>query len=67
MNDFKLNNGAELLDRDAETGIVLAKFRGSEYVTWATSANGDAFWGHYFGSDVVAASKDFTVRVKGNS
>jgi len=64
MNEFKLTNGAELLKRDEATGVVLAKFRDSEYVTWRTSEDGSAFWGHYFNDDVVAAAEDFARRVK---
>jgi hypothetical protein len=64
MSKFKMNNGAELLKRDEATGIVLAKFRDSEYVTWMTDADGIAYWGHYFAGDIVAASADYAERIK---
>jgi hypothetical protein len=64
MNEFKMNNGAEVLKRDEATGIVLAKFRDSEYVTWMTDDDGIAYWGHYFGDDIVAASADYAERIK---
>jgi len=67
MSEFKLTNGAELLAHDEATGIVLAKFRGTEYVTWDTNEYGDAFWGHYYGTDVVKAAEGFTARVKVNA
>lgn len=36
-----------------------------EYVTWMVDANGDAFWGHYFGRrEFRAAAHDYLKRWK---
>jgi hypothetical protein len=59
-----LPNGAEILAIDRTAGIVLAFFRDSEYVTWGIDRKDNAYWGHYFDGDIVAATKDFEARVK---
>jgi hypothetical protein len=63
MNEI-LPNGAEVLAIDRTAGIVLAKFRGREFVTWGLDRKDNCFWGHYFDENIVAASKDFEARVK---
>ena len=69
-----LKNGAEVLETRAipahgafpegpvDGHVVLARFRGNEYVTWVTDPDGNAFWGHYH-RDIVEASQDFAERV----
>lgn len=53
-----LNNGAEILAYKKRLNnhmIVLAKW-GEEFVTWAVSDNGDAYWGHYFKTEDEASA-----------
>ena len=60
---LNLKNGAEIINMDSIAGIVLAKFRGFEYVTWNVDADGNAYWGHYFNDDLNAARIDYADRV----
>jgi len=60
-----LNNGAEIFafkQKNPDTYmLVLAKWNG-EWVTWAVSPNGDAYWGHYFQTDFDKAYADWEKR-----
>jgi len=58
-----LPNGAVVIEHDPQAGVVLARFRNAEYVTWRIGEDGDTYWGHYFGGDLGAAMADFRGRV----
>jgi hypothetical protein len=68
----KLNNGATvLMASESDNGFyVLAMWdkgpgHSVEFVTWAVSSKGNAFWGHYFRShNLKEAVKDFERRIK---
>ena len=60
---MNLNNGAQVLAHTADNSVVLAHFR-NEYVTWCVDPDGNAYWGHYFDQDIIAATDDFIERTK---
>lgn len=55
-----LKNGSVVIKREGE--IVLAQTDSGEWVTWCTDSEGNAFWGHYFREDFLAAVVDFSKR-----
>ena len=54
-----LKNGATVITE--KHNVVLADFNG-QFVTWNIDSEGNCYWGHYFGDDFDAASKDFAER-----
>jgi len=59
-----LPNGATFIGsrcRAKGEWIVLANYRG-EFVTWASTVNGETFWGRYFQTHIVDAVSDFQTR-----
>jgi hypothetical protein len=44
------------------TGRIVLCLWNSEYVTWKTDENGNAFWGSYFGDNFIGAVRDFEDR-----
>jgi hypothetical protein len=60
-----IKNGATILaiHAIADRITVLCRFRGDrEFVTWRLDTEGNAFWGHYCGTDRAAAEADFSER-----
>lgn len=57
-----LPNGAVVIEHHSKDGVVLAKFKGAEYVTWMIGEDGDTYWGHYFGGNLEAAVIDYNKR-----
>lgn len=63
-----LNNGAVVLQErriSSDERIVLALFRGDEFVTWSVSNEGDAYNGYYFQGDLVKAAASLSERAGG--
>lgn len=67
-----MKNGATVVDVDTSTGgtdrgIVLATWQRNaqpEFITWWVDKDGDAYWGHYFNSQ-LEAREDFDTRRRG--
>jgi len=57
-----LKNGALVIERSGR--VVLAQWKGSEFVTWNIDSDGNAYWGHYF-KDITSAAEDFLIRKAG--
>lgn len=58
-----LKNGATLIHKQEDK--VFANMDG-EFVIWTINADGDTFWGHYFGSDFNTAAKVFAELTEGD-
>jgi hypothetical protein len=50
---MKLNNGAEIIEQRGE--VVLARWNSPHpFVTWRVDDEGNAYWGHYFKTELEA-------------
>jgi hypothetical protein len=63
VSETHLPNGAEIIAANEAKRVVLCWYGGFQpYVTWRVDANGNAFWGHYFQSE-IQANQDFLKRI----
>lgn len=61
----KLPNGATVLSwrwDDEERHKIVLCMSSYDFVTWKLAANGEAYWGHYYYTDLKAAMVDFETR-----
>lgn len=65
----KLRNGATVLAMkpytpgNARDGLIVLALAHREFVTWVCESDGsEAFWGHYYGMDLVSALAGFEAR-----
>lgn len=66
----RLRNGALVLQSAPypghPSGVLVLCLSRDEFVTWAVNPTDlEAYWGHYFGSDLGSALADFTARTEG--